>query len=133
MSEPRYSNIYTILSDSLKMIKKASHPLSKLARGLLHARGINKFAWDRLIREYINTNPTTKAKDPTTVDLTQERARLNKYIADPDRMTYSTFIKLVQVLKASKIHFSVTLVWEDEKGEVIDTASANVVHIVTTK
>lgn len=133
MKNKKESSIYSVLSDSLKSIREATHPLSKLVRKLRRARGINEYSWDKLVREYIKNDPTILAKNPDKADLSQCRNRLNKHLDNPSNMSFTTFMKFARVIKATRIRFAVILEWEDNDGNIMDRASAEVTELVITK
>lgn len=128
------SDIYSILADTLRKVREARHPLSKIVRKLMLERGINKISWDKLVADHINNDPTIVAKKHGNPDKAQERTRINKHISDPDNMTYRTVRKFAQVTKASHMVTTIQLVWIDpDTDEVLDSVSASATEIINVK
>ncbi len=128
------SDIYSILADTLRKVREARHPLSKIVRSLLLNRGINKISWDKMVAEHISTDPSIVAKKHGNPDKSQERNRINKHISDPDSMTFRTVRKFAQITKASKMVIRVELIWEDpDTGDLIDSVSASATEIINVK
>lgn len=111
MSANRGNDIYTMLASHDKRIREASGILSRLYRLALLELAITPYKWNLLLINYLDK---LEAEQSLTQDrITNERNNLRKGLSDND-MTFEMLTRGLTVLNPKEMHFTVTLLYEND-------------------
>jgi hypothetical protein len=102
-------DMHQVLSLDDKGASSALNAPSKLFRSILADLNIDRQAWDKLMRQFIN-NPKNGVPN-TPSKRSSERSNLNRALSK-DRITWRTFRKAIQLLNPKDCTYELELVWD---------------------
>lgn len=114
--DPNDNSFAAMIRCPRKKIDKATHPLAKLWRKIIHARIHNEPQWNKLLNKYFNNPDNDRGKD--SVGRSTDKARTHTQLASGDSMTWKVFMNGMHILSPIKIKFIAEIHWTNNENDI---------------
>lgn len=114
--DPSDNSFAAMIRCPRKKIDKATAPLAKILRKIIHTRIHNESQWNKLLNNYFNDPNNDRGKD--SVGRSTDKARTHTQLANGDNMTWKVFMLGIRILAPVKITLIAKIQWSNNENDI---------------